>query len=61
MGAQRCARDAFAGPVSVAREGAVYDTGTPHPKPAPEAKAPSTPAPPPRAQQAAPAAVVSAP
>ena len=58
---QRCASDAFAGPVFVAREGAVYDTGTPHPKPAPEAKAPSTPAPPPRAQQAAPAAVVSAP
>jgi ribonuclease BN (tRNA processing enzyme) len=56
-----CASRAFAGPISVAREGAVYDTGTPHPQPASNAKVSSTIAPPPRPSKAAPAAVAGAP
>jgi ribonuclease BN (tRNA processing enzyme) len=56
-----CARRAFSGPVSVAQEGAVYDLSTAAPAPAAEEDVTTAPAPPPRAPQPAPPAVVSAP
>jgi ribonuclease BN (tRNA processing enzyme) len=58
---RKCALNVFPGPVSVAREGAVYETGTAHPEPAPRAEAVSAGAPMPKAPEPAPAAVASAP
>jgi ribonuclease BN (tRNA processing enzyme) len=58
---RKCALNVFTGPVSVAREGAVYETGTADPVPAPQAEAASAAAPVPKAPEPAPAAVASAP
>ena len=58
---RNCASRAFAGPIAVAREGAVYATGTPSRESAQDAQVPSSAPPPPASSRAAPAAVVSAP